>query len=165
MDGDHGGGIPLQQGAVVERKADLSENRQVGLQEQHAPLVDVVHTSFDQCDGIGYPFLFDGCQKPQPPQVDPHDGYVAVADMGRCAQDSTIAAKGDEKIELLHTKIQVTFEYADIAFEMDLIFQLLQVRGVDVGIDPFLVERIEEVLDVWDIFILEYFAVDDYLNS
>ena len=85
MDGDHGGGILLQQGAVVERKADLSENRQVGLQEQHAPLVDVVHTSFDQCDGIGYPFRW--MPETQPPQVDPHDGYVAVADMGRCAQD------------------------------------------------------------------------------
>lgn len=84
-------------------------------------------------------------------------------DVGSGGQNCVIVFQGDKEIEFMGGKVQVVFKGVYLCWQVDFFFQLFEVGGIDVSVDVFFMQGIEEVLNVWDVFFFENFVVNDYL--
>jgi len=165
MDSNHTRSIPLKQGAVVKCVGCFSEKRQIALKIEHTSFFDYVVGSAQELHSFGYTMLFYGSQKAQAPKIYTYNGCLAVSHQGYRLQNGTIAAQRNQKIKPPDTKIEIPLEYAYFAREVNIFFNLIEIRLVYICCNSLLVQAVEKLLYVGQILPLILLSKNNNLNK
>lgn len=139
VDGNHGGRVALEQGAVVECERHIAEQFGVAFEVQHYPLFDEVLPAFEFFNRLPDAFFLNRGEKTHAPQIDAQQWHTRIAHQRDGIEHGAVATHRYHTVNAMHFEIQIIIEGCVWPRKAHFFLYNLQIRRVDVSRDALCV--------------------------